>query len=534
MSPTGWPFNLAAALLAWPAGVRAARDPGATTRVLFGSCNKARYEQPLWEHIIAREPDAWIWGGDNVYGDSIDGWDWRTGHLRATPATPARLRELYAVQRAQPGYARLLRSNATILGTWVRAAQRAPGATCSAAARRRAHRPPGLPARRAQDDHDFGLNDGDRTLPIRRESQRLFFDFIGEPPLSARRRQRGVYGSAFLKAPRPSSEAAGSAARAAGRSGVLVVLLDVRYHKDPYGADGRGDFLGEEQWAWLERTLRGSRARAHVLVSGLQVLSVKGVGESWSRFPAARRRLLSLLHRLRVAAPILLSGDIHMAELNAARCTAAPTAEERLWRGGSAGGSATGPGSWSDNSGAASVSGLVELTSSGMTHSWGHRPMPSLADGPLTSLAFGAAMHLLQATMPWRYLVRGDGGGALRGHGPAYHLGLNFGQLDFRWDAPDGPRVRLSVAGEGGREVLSRSWALAELDLFGGAGRAHERREPADGREWSCVPLHGGLELLTPAEVASGFCLCALKLVGGLALVAALGARVARRRISPS
>ena len=33
-----------------------------------------------------------------------------------------------------------------------------------------------------------------------------------------------------------------------------------------------GDFLGEDQWAWLDRTLAASTARINVIVSGVQVL----------------------------------------------------------------------------------------------------------------------------------------------------------------------------------------------------------------------------------------------------------------------
>lgn len=354
-----------------------------------------------------------------------------------------------------------------------------------------------------------------------------------------------MYGSALIRAPSPTNEAPSSAERARGRSGVLVLLLDVRYHRHPYNSNGTGDFLGEEQWAWLERTLRGSRARAHVLVSGIQILSVKGVGESWSAFPDARRRLLTLLHRLRVAAPILLSGDIHMAELNAARCTAPPLpplpdrARARAAANKGARKGAGGPGTssgasagflarLSDNSGAPAVTGLIELTSSGLTHSWSRRPLPNLAAGAASDLLFAAAMHLVQSSMPWRYLVRGDDGGPARGHGPAYHLGLNFGQLDFSWDAPGGPRVRLSIVGEGGREILSRWWPLAELDLFGSESVAREQRRPPDARDWRCVPLHGGLELLTRGEVISGLCISALKLLTVLVLALAVGMRCAR------
>jgi len=348
----------------------------------------------------------------------------------------------------------------------------------------------------------------------------LMLNFLNEPALSPRRFQKGVYGAHLIRAPRPTSEAPASAKRARGRSGVLVVLLDVRYNKDPWGTPD-GDFLGEAQWAWLERTLRGSRARAHLIVTGLQVLSAKGVGEGWARFPGARKRLLSLLHRLRVAAPILLSGDVHMAELNAARCTA-PLPPRRISLGGQTS-TERPPNTLAEAHSMPTpslvvTSGLVELTASGMTHSWARGVMSEEAGG-VSDTVFAWVMRLAQQTMPWRYLVAGSDGGRERGHGSGYYLGLNVGQVDFTWDAPGGPRVRLSVVGERGEEVLSRWWSLAELDLFGGEGE-HDRSGQPDTREWKCWPLQSYMELVSTTEVAVGLGLCALKALGAVALVA--------------
>ena len=100
---------------------------------------------------------------------------------------------------------------------------------------------------------------------------------------------------------------------------ILVVALDLRYHKSPY-SDVDGDFLGEAQWAWLAETLESAKEDAVVVVSSLQVLDERyGLGERWGRFPAARRRLLSVLESCK--RPLLVvSGDVHMAEIAEARC----------------------------------------------------------------------------------------------------------------------------------------------------------------------------------------------------------------------
>lgn len=209
--------------------------------------------------------------GDNVYADNKRAkWDlpkslmnaWKDPHgiesFLFEPANLTRMRDLYASQKEHPSYKLLAQSSTKILGTW--------------------------------DDHDYGLNDGDRRFVHKRESQELFLDFLDEPRDSPRRKQHGVYWAEEVRA-------------GDGRS-VLVLLLDARTHKTPYPTwpfrlqdpSQEADFLGEEQWRWLDHTLRHSTADAHVIVNGLQVLpELRWQGENWGRFPAARQRLLRTL-----------------------------------------------------------------------------------------------------------------------------------------------------------------------------------------------------------------------------------------------
>jgi alkaline phosphatase D len=194
------------------------------------------------------------------------------------------------------------------------------------------------------DDHDYGTNDGDRTFPKKAESQQRLLDFLDVPGDSPRRGREGVYDVVFFG---PE-----------GRQ-VAVILLDVRYHRATK-KEGT-DILGEAQWKWLEKVLTESRASVHLICSGTQILPTEHRYEKWADYPVERERLLDLLHRLEVPGVVLLSGDRHLAEISEFR---------------------TSPES----------SPLVEITASGMTHSWtAHRGEPNQlrVAGPYTGLHFG-------------------------------------------------------------------------------------------------------------------------------------------------
>jgi alkaline phosphatase D len=243
-------------------------------RIAFGSCNRQDLPQPLWKLIAKQEPQLWIWLGDNIYGDSED---------------VAVLRAKYAQQQRNSEYRNFV-SKVPIIGTW--------------------------------DDHDFGKNNGGREFTARRASQAALLDFLGEPPQSARRDQRGVYASYTYGPP--------------GKQ-IKVILLDTRYHRDPIGS--KGTILGEAQWQWLERELRNSKAQIHLVGSGIQVLPEQHRFEKWADFPAERERLLKLIGETKVPGVIFLSGDRHIAELSRVR---SPHVRYPLY----------------------------DLTSSGLTHTW--------------------------------------------------------------------------------------------------------------------------------------------------------------------
>lgn len=50
-----------------PAGFDPAR---AITRIAFGSCAEQNKPQPIWDAVLAAQPQLFLFLGDNVYGDT--------------------------------------------------------------------------------------------------------------------------------------------------------------------------------------------------------------------------------------------------------------------------------------------------------------------------------------------------------------------------------------------------------------------------------------------------------------------------------
>ena len=233
------------------------------TVIAFGSCNKPELPQPLWDNILAQQPNLWVWLGDNIYGD--------TDNVK-------KMREMYTEQRAQPDYHRLTDS-VPVIGTW--------------------------------DDHDYGVNDGGKEFSAKAASRDLMLDFLGVPKQRPVWHREGAYQS-YTFGPE-------------GRR-VKVLLLDTRYFRDElvastqagyrYGPNPTGDLLGEAQWRWLENELTTSDAQVNIIGSSIQVLAEDHGFEKWANFPQSRQRLFELINKSQAAGVVLLSGDRHVGEIS--------------------------------------------------------------------------------------------------------------------------------------------------------------------------------------------------------------------------
>ncbi|MBW2258184.1 MAG: alkaline phosphatase family protein [Deltaproteobacteria bacterium] len=243
---------------------------GLPSRVAFGSCADEDKPQPIWEAVVAAEPDLFVFLGDNVYADTID---------------MDQMRAAYAKLAAKPGFQKL-RTTTPLLATW--------------------------------DDHDYGANDAGAEYPMKEASKQIFLDFFDEPADSERRSRPGVYTAATW-------EAEGHR--------LQVILLDCRTFRTGlasvadrearkaqkmgiYTPIREGTMLGEDQWRWLEQQLR-EPADVRLIGTSTQLLGAFNGYEAWANLPHERERMLRLLEETGAGAhTLLLSGDTHWAELS--------------------------------------------------------------------------------------------------------------------------------------------------------------------------------------------------------------------------
>ncbi len=233
--------------------------------IAFGSCNKHNVENPLWDDVLAVNPDVWIWGGDIVYADTDD---------------MKKMRMIYEAQNNVKGYKKM-KETVPVIGTW--------------------------------DDHDYGLNDGGVEFTAKEESQQEFLDFMGVKKESPRRKREGVYTVHNYELP---------------QGNIKVLVLDTRYFRTALTPDtetkkrikpnvyGEGTILGEKQWQWLTKELNDSKADFNVIVSSVQFLSNKHGFEGWGNFPHEVDRLTKLLVDSKANGAMILSGDRHISEFS--------------------------------------------------------------------------------------------------------------------------------------------------------------------------------------------------------------------------
>lgn len=243
------------------------------TVIAFGACAHEGRPQPIWDAVVDVQPGLFIFAGDNIYGDTED---------------MALMRAKYDKLAEQPGYQKLLK-------------------TC--------------PVLAVYDDHDYGANNVGKHFPKRKEAAQMCLDFFGVPDDDPRRQREGIYGSQIMGEP--------------GQR-VQIILLDLRYFRDDLDPstltsaekraknivgvaqptkDTTRTMLGEDQWAWLAKTLK-EEAEVRLIVSSIQFVSWEKGMECWGNMPHERDRLLKLIDTTDAQGVVFLSGDVHFSELS--------------------------------------------------------------------------------------------------------------------------------------------------------------------------------------------------------------------------
>lgn len=151
---------------------------------------------------------------------------------------------------------------------------------------------PRVPIYAIWDDHDFGPNDSDGTMPGKEISLRTFAEHWANPSYGEPDNP-GVY-CKFT------------------RANVDIFMLDGRYHRDPNKAKNlpHKTNLGAKQLAWFKRELLASRAPIKVLVSGGEWQTF-GTDDSWTSFKEEREEIFKWIEDNHLSGILLLSGDRH-------------------------------------------------------------------------------------------------------------------------------------------------------------------------------------------------------------------------------
>jgi alkaline phosphatase D len=253
---------------------------GRVQRIAFGSCAKHWQHQPIWKDVLDVSPDLFLFLGDAIYSDTDGKTAWTVSEKQ--------LQGEWNRLADKPEYQHF-RARVPIMATW--------------------------------DNHDYGTHNGGAEFELKEVSKRIFLDFFAEPQQSDRRNRAGIYD-----------------AKVFGPQGqrVQIILLDTRTFRGPFKLDERSkderakigkvgkyiphddrstSILGDAQWRWLEKQLLIPAEVRLICSSTLMIPDQKGMDE-WGCFPHERQRLFDLIRSTEANGVILLSGNVHFAEIS--------------------------------------------------------------------------------------------------------------------------------------------------------------------------------------------------------------------------
>ncbi len=239
----------------------------------FGSCANQNYEQPIWSSINNHNPDLFILMGDAIYPNNKN----QKGFEQA-----------YAKLAAIPGFAEL-RNTTPVIGTW--------------------------------DDHDYGGSNSGESFLGKQGSKKEFIKFFNYAEVNALKKlDQGIYHTRWIDF---------------NDKKIQIILLDTRWYRSPLvytylsepqrkalnlgpiepNRDKTSTILGAAQWSWLESELQ-KPADLKIIVSSIQVIAEFTGWEAWANYPHERTKLLKMFDQYVDTDIIILSGEIHRAEIS--------------------------------------------------------------------------------------------------------------------------------------------------------------------------------------------------------------------------
>lgn len=237
-------------------------------RIAFGSCAHENKPQPLLDIARNMKPDAFVFLGDNIYGDS-----------RNMDTLKMKYDKLFA----KPEH-RKLRDEVRAIATW--------------------------------DDHDYGENDAGRYYPMKAESKKIFLDFWNVADDANRRKRPGIYDTEYIEK---------------GGKKIQFIILDTRtfrddlIHRKKDNKEGKNDylpnqspdstFLGADQWRWLEGEFK-KPADMRIICSSNQFSHEYNGWESWTNVPHEQQKMIDLITSTKANGVIFISGDVHWGEIS--------------------------------------------------------------------------------------------------------------------------------------------------------------------------------------------------------------------------
>ena len=148
------------------------------------------------------------------------------------------------------------------------------------------------------DDHDFGRNDSDGTLPGKENSRVGFMNY--RPNLTFGKNDQGIY-TKLRYGP------------------IEVFLLDTRWFsrtEKSWADSNKPTLLGKQQWDWLKSGLLASDATFKILACGMIWDDKKNTeSDDWGTYMHERQAIQTWLGKNRIEGVVLIGGDIHVSRL---------------------------------------------------------------------------------------------------------------------------------------------------------------------------------------------------------------------------